>query len=330
MRRVTGGDKTLSMITRQSQHVPPFSALKPDDTIALVSLSNATDGARVDAGAEVIRRAGFVPYVHPVCCSRYGRFSGTDDVRRDALHEVFANPAVKAILAVRGGYGIQRFADSVDYRLIAKNPKPFIGYSDTTTLLNDIPRYAGFPAFHAPMPTDCLSPTMDADNWLHLWRVLRGDPVMPSDHPAVARDTRVVTEGTATGTLWGGNLSLLATNTGTRSQLAKPEILFIEEIGEDLYRFDRMLHQLARSGQLESLKAVLVGDLGGVEDKGEPAFGQTTEEVVESHFKFRAVPFVRGFPAGHGDSRTTLPIGFPVTLTATKGRTTLTHAPLFL
>lgn len=222
-----------------------FSPLRAGDAVAIIAPAGLVAEGRLEAGIAEIERAGFVPFVHPQCHDRHGRFAGTDAARLAALHEVFGNASIRAILCARGGYGTQRFVDDLDGDLIRRNAKPFIGYSDITALLNAIPRRAGFPAFHGPMITD-LGGHHSPESWDHLWRVLRGEAVVPSDHPAVA-NSAVLVEGTATGALWGGSLSMLAAECGTPFQIA-PEILLFEDVHEDLYRFDRTLWQLKRAG----------------------------------------------------------------------------------
>lgn len=303
-----------------------LSPLRPGDTVAVIAPSGLVAEGRLEAGAAEIERAGFVPFIHPQCHHRHGRFSGTDAERLAAVHQVFGDSSIRAVLCTRGGYGTQRFVDDLDGDLIRRNAKPFVGYSDITALLNAIPRRAGFPAFHGPMITD-LGGHNSPESWDHLWRVLRGDPVCPSDHPAVGQSA-ILVEGTATGRLWGGNLALLATACGTPSQIA-PEILFFEDVGEDLYRFDRMLWQMKRAGVFRALRGVVVGDLVGVEDKGPPAFGLDAEGIVSAHFGDLGVPVVLRFPAGHGHHHATLPIGASVTLEAKGHAVRLTHTPLF-
>lgn len=305
-----------------------LASLKAGDKIALIAPANAFNEERLIRGCQEIERAGFVPFV-PVATKRiYGRFSGTDDERRQALEDVFTDNSVRAILCCRGGYGTQRYIDDINYELIRAHPKPFVGYSDATTLINAIAERCDFPTFHGPMITD-LSTHDSAQSWQHLWALLKGERIMPSDLPAFKKQCEVIVPGEASGKLWGGNLSLLATSCGTKTATPTGGILFIEEIGSDLYQFDRMLVQLSRSGLLETLKGVLINSLDGVEDKGPPAFGMTPKDLTLSHFMTRGIPIIYNVPAGHCCHRTTLPIGIDVTLEAKNNQIKLTHAPLF-
>jgi muramoyltetrapeptide carboxypeptidase len=301
-----------------------LSPLRPGETVAIIAPGGIVLSERLEAGAQLISDAGFVPFIHPQCRAQHGRFAGTDDERLSALHEVFANPDIRAVLCARGGYGCQRFVDRIDFDLLARNPKPFVGYSDITALLNPIAARCGFPAFHGPMVCE---KKLEPANYAHLFRVLKGERLQPSDHPA-AGQSRVLKEGTAQGKLWGGTLALLAADCGTPSQI-RPEILFFEEAGEDLFRFDRMLWQLSRAGVFDQLRGVIVGELLKVENQGEPAFGTDADGILLSHFGARGIPVVAGFPAGHAGANTVLPIGAELELAADKGTVALHHAPLF-
>ena len=141
---------------------------------------------------------------------------------------------------------------------------------------------------------------------------------------------KVRVEGKGGGLLWGGNLSLLAADCGTPFQLQpRGGVLLIEEVGEDLYRFDRMLWQLKRSGVLDNLSGVIIGDLEDVADIGPPAFGTDAWGVVKAHFGCLGIPVVTHYPAGHGAERIALPIGGRVTLESSGDHVSLTHMPLF-
>lgn len=305
-----------------------YKALNEGDTLAIIAPANWADEDRLQKGVEEIKRGGFTPFVHPQCHLREGRFCGSDDARLEALYDVYSNADVKAIICLRGGYGSQRFIDRLDLDLIARHPKPLIGYSDITVLLNAISQRTGQITIHGPMLVDAYNYPTRA-SWDYLWAMLRGKAVQPQDHPA-AHQAKTLVEGKGSGLLWGGNLSLLAADCGTEFQLQpRGGVLLIEEVGEDLYRFDRMLWQLKRSGVLDSLSGVIVGDLEEVADIGPPAFGTDAWGVVKAHFGHLGIPVATHYPAGHSAERIALPIGGRVTLETSAERVSLTHMPLF-
>lgn len=309
-----------------------FAPLRPGDTVAVFAPGGFMTPERLAPGEAEIRCAGFVPLIHPQCLLREGRFAGPDQARAQALHDLYQDKTVRAVICARGGYGSNRFVDLVDFSLIAANPKPLVGYSDATTLLNAITQRTGQVAFLGPMVGDFTrSPPnpQNAENWAYLWRLLKGEPCMPAQHPATAA-SRTLVAGEAEGKLVGGNLSILASECGTPTQLKTVgAILLLEELSEDLYRFDRLLWQFKRAGLLDNLKGVVLADLVGVADKGEPAFGQTVEEIVLSHVGQLGVPVVSHFPAGHGDGRVTLPLGASARLVASASGVSLTHEKVF-
>lgn len=309
-----------------------LSPLQPGDKVAVIAPANYFAEERLEPGLDDIRSAGFVPFVHVQCIARQGRFAGCDDVRRAALEDCYRDPSIKAILCARGGYGSQRYVDQLDFNLIAANPKPLVGYSDVTVLLNAIAQKTGQVTFHGPMLGDFTRTTpnpKNAENWAYLWRLLRGEAVQPADHSASSAASPL-SDGVGEGVLLGGNLSLLATDCGTPTQIkANGAILLLEDVSEDLYQFDRMLWQLKRAGLFAALRGVVIGDLVDVGDKGEPAFGQSVDDVVASHFGALGIPVATNYPAGHGDGRITLPIGAKVRLDVKAGQVRLTHGSVF-
>ena len=305
-----------------------FKALQPGDAIAIVAPAGWVDPARLDTANAYIQESGFTYAVQDQVHLREGRFAGSDQQRLDGLHAAYADPAVKAIIAVRGGYGSQRIVDQINWNLIRANPKPLIGYSDITTLLNSVAMRTGQPGLLGPMLGD-ISRFDSSESWKHVRSLLLGEHVQPTDHPG-CQVASVLVPGVGEGRLMGGNLAMLASDCGTPTQVdAKGAILILEDVNEDLYRFDRMLVQLKRAGVLADLRGVIVGDLVGVEDKGPPLFGKSAMGIIREHFGELGIPVVVDFPCGHGTHRTTLPLGVTARLEAGENGIRLTHAPLF-
>ena len=229
---------------------------------------------------------------------------------------------------MRGGYGMTRILSRVDYKALARAPKAVIGYSDITALLMGIYRDASLVSFHGPVAHSSLSPF---SRW-HFDRVLtmpapagRLGRVAPPSDVLVPSDPRVVTlkAGVAEGRLLGGNLSLLQCLVGTKHQ---PDfdgaILFIEDVGEALYRVDRMLSHLKLAGILDQLAGVAVGQFTEMEEGGEDgALG--FDQVLANYFLPLGIPVAYGFPFGHVTEKWTLPVGVKARLDAGAGEVEL-------
>jgi muramoyltetrapeptide carboxypeptidase len=282
----------------------------------------------LERGAELCRALGFVPVLGPNAHRRHGYLAGSDDERLADLNAALNDPAVDAIWCLRGGYGITRILDRVDLTGMAERPRAVIGYSDVTALLLAILRETGIVTFHAPMARTPLTPFGRE----HFERVLgRGAPAgrlgrLPQ--PAgvlVPRSPRIVAVrgGVAEGPLVGGNLSLVIALIGTRHF---PEldgaILFLEDVGEDLYRIDRMLAHLRMIGALDRLAGVALGQFTDMKRAtGDGALG--FDEVLSTYFEPLGIPVAYGFPIGHVDDQWTVPMGVRARLDAGAGEVEL-------
>jgi muramoyltetrapeptide carboxypeptidase len=275
--------------------------------------------------AEALCRAlGYEPQLGPNTAQRYGYFAGTDEQRLTDLNDALRDPDVSAIWCIRGGYGVTRILDLVDFDALARRPRPLIGYSDITAVLNAALHHAGVVTFHAPMARVAMPPF---SRW-HFERVLAspepagrlGRLPEPPD-VLVPRENRIATlrPGVAEGPLIGGNLSLLQCLVGT-PHLPDFEgaILFLEDVGEDLYRVDRMLAHLRMVGLLGRLAGIAVGrftDLNRGMSDGSLGF----DEVLATYFLPLGIPVAHGFPVGHIDDQWTLPLGVRARLDAGAG-----------
>lgn len=275
-------------------------------------------------GEELCRALGFEPQLGLNTSRRYGYLAGTDEERLSDLNAAIADPGVDAIWCLRGGYGLTRILDQVDFSPLRKRPKAIIGFSDITALLNAAQVESGLVTFHAPMARAPLTPFSRR----HFERVLtRADPagrlsrVVPTGDVLVPTEGRVVTlvPGQAVGPLVGGNLTLLQCLIGTRYF---PELtgalLFLEDVGESLYAVDRMLAQLRSVGALQKVAGVIVGqftELKRGSDDGALGF----DEVLATYLVPLKIPAAYGFPIGHVDDQWTLPLGVNARLDATAG-----------
>jgi muramoyltetrapeptide carboxypeptidase len=277
---------------------------------------------------ELCRALGYQPVVGKNAHRRFGYLAGTDDERLADLNGALRDSSLDAIWCIRGGYGSIRLLDQVDYGAMAERPKALIGFSDATALLNAVHRLTGVVTFHGPVARTSLT----AFSRLHFDRVLTtaeppgrlGRIPFPPD-VLVPQDTRIVSlcGGIAEGPLAGGNLSLLQCLIGTPyfPELAGA-ILFLEDVGEDLYRVDRMLAHLRLIGALRRLAGVLVGRFTALQRSGgDGALG--FDEVLASYFEPLSIPVAYGFPVGHIESQWTLPLGVRARLDADRGEVEL-------
>jgi muramoyltetrapeptide carboxypeptidase len=202
----------------------------------------------------------------------------------------------------------------LDYELIRANPKIFVGYSDTTGSLTSIAQRTGMVTFHGPMLTTYGTQTIDY-NLATFQNVLSGRDGLEIRSPEACR-ARVQRAGQARGPLWGGNLTLVNSRLGTREQIdSTGAILFLEDIGEDLYKFDRMMLHLRNSGSLEHISGLIIGEMLEMTDSKTP-FGKNVDEIVMDVCRDLDFPIVSNFPCGHGDYQATLPVSHEVELHA--------------
>lgn len=263
----------------------------------------------LEAGEQVLRRAGFEVVRREDLLARRGYLAG-DDLRRAAeLRELFERPDVDGILCVRGGYGCDRILGSLDPEVARAARKPVVGYSDATALLLWLRRRAGLVGFHGPM----LERGGDVDEGVfgRLLETLSGNtppPLAGRGHGG----------GRASGRLVGGNLTMVCTSLGSPWEVdTRGAILLIEEVGERPYRIDRMLRQLLSAHKLECLAGLGVGDLGTCTDERYPE--PDAESVVIEVARSLGLPLVTGLPFGHVKANEAWPLGVRATIDADLG-----------
>ncbi len=282
-------------------------------------------------GRELCQALGWEPRPAPHAGRHYGYLAGTDAERLEDLNAALCDPAIDAVWCLRGGYGVTRLLDQVDFDAVARRPRPLIGYSDITALLNAVTRATGVVTFHGPVARHSLS----SFSRRHLERVLtQANPpgrlgrVAPPAEVLVPDRDRIVTlrSGVAEGPLVGGNLSLMQCLVGTRHfPDTRGAILFLEDVGEDLYRLDRMLSHLRMAGHLQGLAGAALGrftEMHRASDDGALGLG----EVLGTYFGPLNIPVAYGFPIGHVDDQWTLPVGGRARLDAENGEMDLVEA----
>jgi len=306
---------------------PPLKAprLRPGDTVGLISPAGATFQTQdIEIVTEVLAAFGLKARPAANLMKRYGYLGGRDEERAADVNAMFADPEVKGVFAVRGGWGCARLLPHLDYELIRRNPKPLIGYSDVTALHLGIHARTGLVSFHAPTAL-ATWPPFSAD---HLRRVLfdgeavlMQNPTEPGEGLVAMEDrVRTITRGIARGRLLGGNLTVLTALVGTPYLPSwDGAILFLEDTNEEIYRVDRMLTQLALAGILARLAGVVFGKCTRC-DPGDGSYGSLTlEEVLNDHVKSLGVPSWEGAMIGHVKKQWTVPVGLEVEIDAGLG-----------
>ncbi len=240
---------------------------------------------------------------------QFNYFAGTDAERLADLQQMLDDDSIDAILCGRGGYGLSRIIDQIDFTKFVKHPKWIIGFSDITVLHAHIYSCFGIATIHAPMAAafnNTLSPNPYTES---LFTAIEGTPL--SYYSSIHSLNK---KGQTSGELIGGNLTIMAHLVGSVSAFnTKGKILFIEDIGEHLYNIDRMLYQLKRSWALQNLKGLIVGGFTDMKDTTIP-FGATIQEIIYAHVKAYDYPVCFDFPISHDTENYALKIGMNYTL----------------
>ena len=260
---------------------------------------------RIWDGAKVLEKLGFSVVISDNCFLKHGYLAGDDFIRAEDINKFFSNKNIDGIICLRGGYGCSRILNYIDYNNIRNNPKVFVGYSDITALHSAFHRYCNLVTFHGPMVASDL-----ADNY-----TFNTDALIDSISGNISLrkfELIPVITGDTKGVIIGGNLSLIASLVGTSYQEDfRDKILFLEEIGEEPYSIDRMLHQLKHSGAFNNIRAVILGQFTQCEPEDkEKSLG--LQYVIKDFFSRINLPVYSDLQAGHGDVKITLPLGVEV------------------
>lgn len=285
--------------------------LQRGDLIGLASpASPVADATRIEKSVRYLESLGYRVLVGRNVGKTHGYLAGTDEERAADLQQMFADPDVKAIVCIRGGYGTPRLLSLLNYRLIARTPKIFVGFSDVTALQLALWKTCRLITFHGPMAGVEMADAMDPFTEEMFWRCVTSDKKLGElslpERPHVLSRLRA----TASGRLVGGNLSLVSALLGTRYQ---PDftrtLVFLEEIAEEPYRIDRMLTHLRNASVFAKASGIVFGEFTDCvpSDRTKPSF--TVEEVLQDAARMFAKPVLARVPFGHVPTKLTLPIG---------------------
>jgi muramoyltetrapeptide carboxypeptidase len=245
-------------------------------------------------------------------------FSGTDEERLDELQAMLDDESIKAVLCARGGYGVGRIIDQLDFKTFKKQPKWITGFSDISVLHLHIYANYDIATLHAPMASAFNNEGFNNEFVQSLKNALEG---RKAKYECAVHEFNK--RGEAIGELIGGNLSLITHLTGTSSEIkTKGRILFLEDTGEQLYKIDRMFYQLKRSGKLDKLAGLIIGGFTGMSDTERP-FGKTVYEIIRDLLREYDYPVCFGFPVSHGKENYALKIGVGYKLKVGKNKVTL-------
>lgn len=275
-------------------------ALKPGDTIGVMAPSSYVEKDDIEKSKAVLEKRGYKVFVHPQTYERKHQSAGDELQKTLALQGLWQRADINAIWAAGGGNRAMHFMDSINFKAIEKKPKIFIGFSDVTALLNGIYANTGLTTFHGPVFKQ-LHKHSELD---HLLGLLSGQKASYE-----LKGAEILNSGKAQGKLIGGNLSLFQYLPQTLpGKFWKNSVLFLEDAGDELSRFDRMFLHLKRLGVFKDIKALLLGDFSMSKDSGRP-YGFTLEDVVREHTSELNIPIVINAPFGHGKTLFTFPIG---------------------
>jgi muramoyltetrapeptide carboxypeptidase len=308
------------------------AALKPGDTIAFVAPSGPAELPPLQRYAATLEKAGYKILIPEGIVRKRGYLGGTDEERAAELNAMIRDPKVRAIFPVRGGYGLTRILDRIDYAALRKDPKIITGYSDLTALHLAIARKARLVSFHSPMPMSHLAQgdrpefAFEAASFrraVFADQYEKGASGYAIAYPDDGRPETLV-GGVARGRLLGGNLSLICATLGTPYAIEpRGAVLLIEDVNEPPYRVDRYLSQLRLAGVLDAVSGVVIGSFGGKD----PSEAAEIGGVVREYFDKAKVPVVIKFPVGHTPRNATLPHGGLVELDADRGGLRLLEDP---
>ncbi|MEV4012205.1 LD-carboxypeptidase [Nonomuraea angiospora] len=302
--------------------------LTSGDRVRVVSPASPPNPDLVAVGVELLTSWGLRVELGEHVFDQWGYMAGRDEERVADLNDAFRDPGVRAVFATRGGKGAYRIVDDLDFDALARDPKPVIGFSDITHLHLAVWRHCRLAGLHGPFVNWNASATGPASAEALRRALMTADPVTVHRDPSEVT-AQVGVAGTATGPLIGGNMSAVRTQAGAGLPSLEGAILFLEDNrGTGLGEVDRSLTQLSRSGALDGVRGIALGQfLGFEQDEGDPTLGGWgVVDVLRDRLYRLGVPILGGVPAGHGNNPPTIPIGTEATIDTAAGTLTVQAA----
>ncbi len=281
---------------------PPL--LKNGDTIGIISVAGSVAEDKIRPAIALIESWDLKVVLGKHIFGSYHQFSGRDEERMEDLQMMLDNPEIKAIFSSRGGYGTIRILDKLNFKKFKKNPKWIVGFSDITVLHSYLNRVLEVESLHAAMPSTFPAKGMESETVSSLKQALFEGSISYD-----CADYSLNRTGKVKSFLVGGNLSILCSLSGTPMDIdTRGKILFIEDVGEYLYRLDRMMRTLKAAGNLEHLAGLIIGGMTDMEDNDIP-FGSSAYQIIFELVKDYNYPLAFNFPAGHMEPNRTLILG---------------------
>ncbi len=291
--------------------VPPY--LKKGDTIGIVCPSGYMPTENAQTCIDTLQAWGYKVKIGNTLGSQFHYFSATDKQRTQDFQQMMDDGSIKAILCGRGGYGLSRIIDKLDFQKFKRNPKWIIGFSDITVLHAHIFQHFGIATLHAPMAAAFNNEGYKNEYIGSLKNALNGTA---ADYSCATHAFNKI--GTGEGDLIGGNLALIAHLVGSHSSYkTRHKILFLEDIGEYLYNIDRMMIQLERAEMFKHLQGLIIGGFSDMKDTTTP-FGMDVYNIINQYTKDFKFPVCYGFPVGHETENLALKVGVKHELKVTK------------
>lgn len=300
---------------------PP--GLVPGSRLGVVAPAGYPDDpASVARGVERLKGLGFRIVMGTFAGRKTGYLAGADGERAADLMTMFTDPGVDGIICLRGGYGSMRLLTRLDFPLIARHPKVLVGFSDITALHLALHRHSKLVTFHGPMAASDFGGGATEFTLRQFRKAVMRPGRIGTIIPPRGREITTIVGGRAKGPLIGGNLTLVTAALGTDFEInTRGRILFLEEIGEEAYRVDRMLTQLKLAGKLGAAAGIVFGY-----STGKTSRGVGPAEVAGEILREVGVPAVYGLPIGHEADQATLPLGVEAELDASAGRLAVTES----
>ena len=295
--------------------------LKKGDIIGIIApASPVWDSNKIDKSIRYFEQLGYHVELGEHILKRHGYLAGIDEERIEDFHAMIANPKIKAIIALRGGYGAGRIVDRVDYTLIRKNPKILVGYSDLTILQNAILSKAGLVTFSGPMAASDFSGTPDSFTEEFFWRILTSAKKIGKISNPDNEDFFSINKSKESGKLIGGNLTNFNALFGTEFLPAlKNLILYVEEITEPPYKIDRMFNHLRLAGILDKLNGIVLGRFVNCNKCDSQVNTLNLNEVIHDYLAGLSIPVIYNVKIGHIKAKLTFPIGAEIGVDGSKG-----------
>lgn len=305
---------------RTMSYFKPKKLVKGDIIGIISPASSPDDLTLIQNGVNYIEGLGYRTIVGNNVGQIRGYLAGTDDERVSDIHQMFRNKKVRAIFCLRGGYGAFRLLDKIDYELIKKNPKIFVGFSEITALQMAFLKKANLITFAGPMVIPNFSKNISLYTEEIFWRIVTSDKKFGMLNFSDLEQLPKIKPEKVFGRIVGGNLAVLTSLLGTGYlPVVKNKILFLEDISEPPYKIDRMLNQLRLNKVFNKVKGIVLGSFVDCEEKDKTKKTLSLEHILDDYFLNSDLPVIKSFPHGHIKDFVTIPFGIRININFRKG-----------